>query len=98
MSRWKRQAITWSIIALMLVFMYQKMVVIGLSHRAILLCYAGLAAFSGLGQMVLEPNEAFAEFMGRDTSLKSRIIGGVACLVIGIVLVALASLRPLNSN
>jgi len=98
MSRRKRQAITWAIIALMLVYMYQKMVAIGLSHRSMLLCYGGVAVISGLGQMVLKPNEKFAELMGSDTSMKSRVIGGVASLLVGTGLVVWATLLPLNSN
>jgi hypothetical protein len=98
MSRWKRRAITWAIICLMLIYMYQKMVALGLSSHVMLLCYGGLAVISGLGQMVLKPNEKFAELMGRDTSMKSRVIGGSASLMIGTGLIVWAMLWPLNSN
>jgi hypothetical protein len=98
MSPWKRRAITWVIIALLLVCTYGKMVALGVSHHMMLLCFGGLAVISGLGQLVLKPDEKFAELMGRDTSMKSRLIGGGASLTAGSGLIVWATLWLPYSN
>ena len=98
MTLWKRRLITAGVVAILLTGMYQKMVVLGWSHRAMAICYGCFSLVAGFIGLCGKRDSKFAELTGLNFSPRSEAVKNAVFALIGAGLLTWAFLWPQNSN